>query len=99
LFASAAKPLEIAQLARIRQMEMKSGVRHVGYPDQYSSHSLRRGFGNWASSNGWDLKTLMEYVGWKNVHSAMRYVNGAAPFGRNGIAQVPAPELPVSVRR
>lgn len=38
---------------------------------QYSSHSLRRGFANWATFNGWDLKTLMEYVGWLHVHSAM----------------------------
>lgn len=48
----------------------------------YSGHSLRRGFASWATSNGWDLKTLMEYVGWKNVQSAMRYVEGSDPFGK-----------------
>jgi site-specific recombinase XerD len=48
--------------------------------DQYSSHSLRRGFANWATSNGWDLKTLMAYVGWRDVHSAMRYMDAADPF-------------------
>lgn len=47
---------------------------------QYSSHSLRRGFANWATSNGWDLKTLMEYVGWRDVQSAMRYLDAADPF-------------------
>ena len=41
----------------------------------YSSHSLRRGFANWASSNGWDLKELMEHVGWRDVSSALRYVD------------------------
>lgn len=41
-------------------------------PDSYSSHSLRRGFATWANSNGWDLKMLMQYVGWKDVRSAMR---------------------------
>ncbi len=41
----------------------------------YSSHSLRRGFATWASANGWDLKQLMEYVGWKNIQSAMRYID------------------------
>ncbi|WP_334186698.1 tyrosine-type recombinase/integrase [Noviherbaspirillum sp.] len=46
----------------------------------YSGHSLRRGFAAWATSNGWDMKTLMEYVGWKNVQSAMRYVDAAEPF-------------------
>jgi site-specific recombinase XerD len=47
---------------------------------QYSSHSLRRGFASWATSNGWDLKTLMAYVGWRDVHSAMRYMDAADPF-------------------
>lgn len=47
---------------------------------QYSSHSLRRGFANWATSNGWDLKTLMHYVGWQDVNSAMRYMDAADPF-------------------
>lgn len=53
----------------------------------YSGHSLRRGFANWASLNGWDLKTLMEYVGWKNAQSAMRYVEAADPFAKHRIEQ------------
>ena len=53
----------------------------VPFAEQYSGHYLRRGFANWATSNGWDLKTLMEYVGWRDVHSAMRYVQAADPFG------------------
>lgn len=43
-------------------------------PQTYSSHSLRRGFAGWAQSSGWDLKELMEYVGWRDVKSAMRYL-------------------------
>jgi integrase len=65
---------------------------HVPFADQYSSHSLRRGFANWATSHGWDLKTLMEYVGWKDVQSAMRYVDAADPFGKAKIEAV----LPVT---
>lgn len=53
--------------------------------DDYSAHSLRRGFANWATGNGWDLKTLMEYVGWKSVQSAMRYVDPADPFSQHRI--------------
>ncbi|SMC29415.1 Site-specific recombinase XerD [Andreprevotia lacus DSM 23236] len=49
-------------------------------PEAYSSHSLRRGFAGWANANGWDLKTLMEYVGWRDVKSAMRYLDSADPF-------------------
>ena len=75
------------------------GAAGIPYADQYSSHSLRRGFVNWATSNGWDLKTLMEYVGWKDVHSAMRYVDGADPFGGSGIAQAAPPALPAAARR
>ncbi|MDH4283697.1 MAG: site-specific integrase [Gallionellaceae bacterium] len=44
-------------------------------PESYSSHSLRRGFSGWARTSGWDIKELMEYVGWKDVKSAMRYLD------------------------
>lgn len=63
----------------------------IAFAAQYSGHSLRRGFAQWATSNGWDIKTLMEYVGWKNVQSAMRYIEVADPFGRHRIA-VEGPE-------
>lgn len=51
-------------------------------PDSYSSHSLRRGFASWATANGWDLKTLMDYVGWKDMRSAMRYLPVNDPFSQ-----------------
>jgi integrase len=54
-------------------------------PGAYSGHSLRRGFAGWANRNGWDVKALMEYVGWKDVHSAMRYLDVDDPFGRSRI--------------
>lgn len=59
----------------------------AGLPDaeEYSSHSLRRGFAGWANANGWDVKALMEYVGWRDVHSAMRYLDGDDPFSRQRI--------------
>ena len=50
-------------------------------PAGYSGHSLRRGFAGWAESQGWDLKSLMDYVGWRDVHSAMRYLE-PDPFAR-----------------
>ncbi|WP_341679370.1 site-specific integrase [Niveibacterium sp. SC-1] len=49
---------------------------------QYSSHSLRRGFATWANANGWELKALMEYVGWRDVKSALRYIDAPDPFGQ-----------------
>lgn len=80
----------------LRSLFIEAGIES---PMLYSGHSLRRGFANWASANGWDLKTLMEYVGWKNVQSAMRYVESADPFAKiqmeamlTGVAkQLPAP--------
>jgi site-specific recombinase XerD len=68
---------------------LRSLFHHAGiaFAHQYSGHSLRRGFANWATSNGWDLKTLMEYVGWQDVQSAMRYMDAADPFAAMRPAQ------------
>lgn len=52
----------------------------VPEPGRYSSHSLRRGFASWANAAGWDTKALMEYVGWKDVKSALRYIESRDPF-------------------
>lgn len=49
-------------------------------PHVFSSHSLRRGFASWANDQHWDTKSLMEYVGWRDIHSAMRYIDTPDPF-------------------
>lgn len=57
-------------------------LEQAGIPaETYSSHSLRRGFATWAAGNGWDMKALMQYVGWKDMKSALRYVDATASFG------------------
>ena len=61
----------------------------IGAPEQYSGHSLRRGFATWANANEWDVKDLMEYVGWKDVRSALRYIDRADPFMRHRIEERP----------
>lgn len=61
----------------LRALLGKAGVPE---PARYSSHSLRRGFAGWANANQWDVKTLMEYVGWRDVQSALRYIDSADPF-------------------
>lgn len=61
----------------LRALFHDAGIALAG---DYSGHSLRRGFANWATARGWDLKTLMDYVGWRDVHSAMRYLDAADPF-------------------
>lgn len=52
----------------------------IEYSNQYTSHSLRRGFASWANANQWDVKSLMEYVGWKDIKSAIRYIGASDPF-------------------
>ena len=75
----------------LRQVFLHAGLANV---EGYSSHSLRRGFAGWANANGWDVKALMEYVGWRDVHSAMRYLDGGDPFARQRIeASLPPPAL------
>jgi integrase len=66
----------------LRRLFAEAGLAQ---PDVYSGHSLRRGFAGWANRNGWDVKALMEYVGWKDVHSAMRYMDTSDAFGRDRI--------------
>ena len=65
-------------LSRILRLAfLRSGLAGEGY----TAHSLRRGFATWASRNQWSSKALMEYVGWRDVQSAVRYVEADAPFG------------------
>lgn len=67
-------------------------LEDAGIPAQaYSSHSMRRGFATWASENGWDIKGLMSYVGWKDMKSALRYVDARSSFG--GLAVYNAGEI------
>lgn len=70
--------------ALLRRLFDESGISES---TGISSHSLRRGFASWANRSGWDARTLMEYVGWKDVHSAMRYIDSPDPFSRQRIEQ------------
>lgn len=56
---------------------LRALLRDAGVEDAslYTSHSLRRGFANWARDSGWDLKALMDYVGWRDSNSALRYLD------------------------
>jgi integrase len=61
----------------LRNMLRSAGIAST---ELYSGHSLRRGFATWAVTSGWDMKTLMQYIGWKDVKSVMRYIDVADPF-------------------
>ena len=64
-------------VALLRGMLERAGVPAA----LYSGHSLRRGFATWATANGWELKSLMSYIGWKDAKSALRYIDAAQRFG------------------
>ncbi|MBP5096146.1 site-specific integrase [Pseudomonas protegens] len=75
-------------IALLRQALERAGIAG----EHYTSHSLRRGFATWAHRSGWDLKSLMSYVGWKDMQSAMRYVEanpfmGMARIGEKSVQQ------------
>jgi integrase len=66
-------------IALLRSIFTKAGVANA---NEYSGHSLRRGFANRAAADGWDTKSLMEYVGWRSAQSAMRYIDSSDRFAR-----------------
>jgi|TARA_R110000850_G_scaffold10124_20_gene36514 integrase len=70
----------------VRSCCRKAGIEGS---DAFSSHSLRRGFASWANDQRWDTKSLMEYVGWRDVQSAMRYIDAPDPFARLRIEHEP----------
>lgn len=59
----------------LRKLLSRAGVADA---EAFSSHSLRRGFAQWAGMSGWDLRELMNYVGWRDVKAAMRYLDGVS---------------------
>ena len=71
----------------------------IATPDRYSGHSLRRGFATWANGHDWDVKDLMEYVGWKDAGSAMRYIERADGYGRYRIEQALAQDASAAAAR
>jgi integrase len=59
----------------LRKLLSQAGVTDA---EAFSSHSLRRGFAQWAGMSGWDIRELMNYVGWRDVKAAMRYLDGVS---------------------
>jgi integrase len=73
-----AEGLNANSMSRLLRMAFaRNGLDGEGY----SGHSLRRGFATWANRNEWGAKALMDYVGWRDVQSALRYIDTTAPFG------------------
>lgn len=58
-------------------------VSRALFPNEpkFSTHSLRRGFTDWAVRAGWDMKMLMDHVGWLSMDSARKYMPVRKDFG------------------
>ncbi|MBK7145635.1 MAG: tyrosine-type recombinase/integrase [Xanthomonadales bacterium] len=86
--------LHANSLIRLLRQILEQG----GMPDasRFSGHSLRRGLAGWANANGWDVKTLMAYVGWRDVNSAMRYIDANDAFSARRLESGIAATLPIS---
>lgn len=48
---------------------------------KFTTHSLRRGFADFAVRQGWDLSTIMSHVGWLSMDSARKYMPIRKDFG------------------
>lgn len=61
---------------------------------KFSTHSLRRGFADWATNAGWSMNSMMDHVGWKSPASAQRYMPVKKDFGSLTLA---SPQTPLIV--
>lgn len=65
------EPLHINSVMKM----MRSRLLRAGIDaEKFSTHSLRRGFANYAISHKTDARELMSWVKWKDIRSAIRYI-------------------------
>lgn len=64
------KPLHLNSINKLLQ-RLFEGANLNSEP--YSSHSMRRGVANWITDSGGSVKELMDWVGWKDVKTPIRY--------------------------
>lgn len=58
---------------------MRSTLARAGLEaDKYSSHSMRRGFANYAAGHKTNSRELMKWVKWKDIRSAIRYTDDSS---------------------
>lgn len=59
----------------IIQKAMKAAVRQVGVPKKASCHTLRHSFATHLLENGYDIRTVQELLGHKDVKTTMIYTH------------------------
>lgn len=48
----------------------------AGAQVKIGAHSFRRGFGEWAYESGWNLQSILEYVGWNGLNRHLLHLCG-----------------------
>ncbi len=60
------------------QRQIKEAARKAGIPKNVTAHSLRHSFATRLLENGYDIRTIQELLGHKNVQTTMIYTHVAA---------------------
>lgn len=77
------KPLRPSSIADI----LRTNYKRAGIdPSGISTHSMRRGFAHWAVGQKWNARGLMDYVGWKDIKNASKYMPAVHGFGEMALS-------------
>lgn len=77
------KPLRPSSIADI----LRANYKRAGIdPSGISTHSMRRGFAHWAVGQKWNARGLMDYVGWKDIKNASKYMPAVHGFGEMALS-------------
>ncbi|MBV6659805.1 hypothetical protein KV572_02615 [Pseudomonas yamanorum] len=54
---------------------LQQRANEAGVCVNIGAHSFRRGFGEWARDSGWDLQSILDYVGWNGLNRHLSHLS------------------------